>query len=332
MKKSGGAPMSKADNMLAILWMLKQGKKITSTEIADHLEIHVRTVYRCIDALCASGVPIVSEAGHHGGFSLLHPLVEAPIFFDAGEQLALVHAATFAREAGYPFGQKLEQAVRKLKQYTKPEQLEQLQRHEAGLEVLRSEPEPSLEPVLEQLETLCAKRATLRMIYRKSPESPEQPRSIDPYGLVHWQEKWYIVAFCHLRSEIRSFRVDRIQAIEPTGHSFMRPEPFSAKAFFMNRLLSAPGENQDILTLRIQGKGWAVEELCSHWYMHHYLVKQSPYEAFFNIEKEALNTFVAKLLLPYGPAIRICEPADLNERLAQMASELAEYYRSYEKF
>jgi len=66
-----GIPMSKNDNMLAILWMLNSGIKVTAKQISEKLEINIRTVYRYIDALCASGVPIISDTGHNGGDSFL---------------------------------------------------------------------------------------------------------------------------------------------------------------------------------------------------------------------------------------------------------------------
>ena len=47
--------MPKNDNMLAILWMLNLGEKITARQISERLEIHIRSVYRYIDALCVSG-------------------------------------------------------------------------------------------------------------------------------------------------------------------------------------------------------------------------------------------------------------------------------------
>jgi len=56
-----GTLMAKNDNMLAILWMLNSGRKITAKQIAEKLEINIRTVYRYIDSLCASGVPIISD-------------------------------------------------------------------------------------------------------------------------------------------------------------------------------------------------------------------------------------------------------------------------------
>lgn len=72
--------MSKADNMLAILWLLKTKKRMTAKQLANELEIHIRSVYRYIDALCASGVPIIADSGHNGGYHLLHDLTKAPLF------------------------------------------------------------------------------------------------------------------------------------------------------------------------------------------------------------------------------------------------------------
>src|SRR5690554_2256682 len=115
--------MSKSDNMLSILWMLRSGRRITAKQIAEELEIHIRTVYRCIDSLCASGVPIIAESGPNGGYQILGDFAESPLMFDMDEQKALVHAATFAQEAGYPFKEELHRAIDKLKRQLKAGQL-----------------------------------------------------------------------------------------------------------------------------------------------------------------------------------------------------------------
>lgn len=78
--------MPKNDNMLAILWMLNSGVKMTAKQISEKLEINIRTVYRYIDALGASGVPIISDTGHNGGYSLLNNFIRAPLLFDIEEK------------------------------------------------------------------------------------------------------------------------------------------------------------------------------------------------------------------------------------------------------
>jgi len=128
--------MPKNDNMLAILWLLNSGVKITAKQISENLEINIRTVYRYIDALCVSGVPIIADTGHNGGYCLLNNFIRAPLLFDIEEQKALLHAAVFAKEAGYPFGEALNNATEKLKMYSSQEQKSVLNRHLAGFEVI----------------------------------------------------------------------------------------------------------------------------------------------------------------------------------------------------
>ena len=62
--------MDKIKNMMSILWMLSSDKKVTAKQISEKLEINIRTVYRYIDALSSGGVPIISDAGHNGGYKL----------------------------------------------------------------------------------------------------------------------------------------------------------------------------------------------------------------------------------------------------------------------
>ncbi|WP_361920418.1 DNRLRE domain-containing protein [Streptomyces sp. NPDC046876] len=103
--------MPKIDNMLAILWMLRSGGKVTAQQISEKLEMNIRTVYRYIDTISTSGVPIISEPGHNGGYSLMNNFIEAPLFFDSEEQTSLVHAAVFAEEAGYYGGEALNRDI-----------------------------------------------------------------------------------------------------------------------------------------------------------------------------------------------------------------------------
>ena len=72
--------MAKIDNMMSMLWMLSSDKKVTAKQIAKKLEINIRTVYRYIDTLSASGVPIISDTGHNGGYTLLNNFIRAPLF------------------------------------------------------------------------------------------------------------------------------------------------------------------------------------------------------------------------------------------------------------
>jgi predicted DNA-binding transcriptional regulator YafY len=94
--------MAKIDNMLAILWMLNSGVKMTAKQISEKLEINIRTVYRYVDALCASGIPIISDPGHNGGYSLLNNFIRAPLLFDM-EEKGTPSSCHFCKRSWIPF-------------------------------------------------------------------------------------------------------------------------------------------------------------------------------------------------------------------------------------
>jgi predicted DNA-binding transcriptional regulator YafY len=319
--------MAKNDNMLAILWMLNSGVKITAKQIAEKLEINIRTVYRYIDSLCASGVPIVSDTGQKGGYSLLNNFIHAPLFFDIEEQKALLHAAVFANEAGYPFSGSLNNATQKLKMYSNREQENTLNRHLAGFEVINRDIAPSVKLILEELERAVANEYSVEIEYRTSHEEQPRPRVIDPYGMLYWNNKWYTIGFCHIRKGIRSFRAERILHIKQTQRIFKRPEAFSAREFFLQNLLPDPESKDGMISIIINGRAEALDDLCIHWFLGHHLKERTSNQATFLLDERAVNAYVPNFLLPYGKAIQVIEPQSLKKKLVSVAAELMEYYQ-----
>lgn len=318
--------MSKADHMLSILRMLTQRKR-TAAELAEELELSVRSIYRYIDALCASGVPVYADSGPGGGFQLPEHFSGAPLLFDAGEQRALVQAAAFAKGSGYPYEEALDGAIAKLKRYSNDSQLARMERHESGMEMLHS-PAAPLADILAELEACTADSLTLQMEYRKGNGGVPSLRFIDPYGLVLWKGQWYMAGFCHQRAEIRSFRVDRIAGVERTASGFIRPAGFSAREFLLRSLLPGDqGQGKPPVAVVIQSAEAVLNDLCSHWLFGHTLQERGPGQAFFLLDEASLYSFVPYFLLPYGKSLTIVEPAALRQKLSAIAAELAGYYR-----
>lgn len=319
--------MAKNDNMLAILWMLNSGVRITAKQIAEKLEINIRTVYRYIDALCASGVPIISDTGHNGGYSLLNNFIRVPMLFDIEEQTALLHAAIFAKEAGYPFNEALNNATSKLKMYSNREQESILNRHLAGFEVINRDIAPFVKTTLEELERAVANEYSVEIEYRTSRDEHPKLRVVDPYGMLYWNNKWYTVGFCHLRNEIRSFRAERILKIKRTQMMFKRPEAFSARKFFLQNLLPDPESKEGVVLLIISGRSEALDDLCIHWFLGHHLKERTSNQAVFLLDERAIHAYVPYFLLSYGKAIQVIEPQSLKKKLVSVAVELMEYYQ-----
>lgn len=319
--------MPKNDNMLAILWMLNSNKKITAKQIAEKLELNIRTVYRYIDSLSASGVPIISDSGHNGGYSLMNDFHQAPLVFDIEEKKALLYAATNAKESGYPFSDVLSSAIEKLRLYSTQEQESILNRYIVGFEVAKQHIAPSLKDMLEKLTISIANEQSIEIEYRTKSEEKYRLRVIDPYGILYWCNKWYIIGFCHLRGEIRNFRVERIIKMNQTERLFARPKDFSVKEFFLRSLMPDMNNNAAIISLVITGRAEALDDLCNHWFMSYHMKERTLNQAVFLIDSNAIHEYVAYFLLPYGKAIQVIEPKSCKEKLYEIALELMEYYQ-----
>lgn len=319
--------MPKIDNMLAILWMLRSGKKITANQISEKLEINIRTVYRYIDTLSTSGVPIISEPGHNGGYTLLNNFIEAPLFFDFEEQTSLFHAAVFAEEAGYYGGEALNRAISKLSKYSNQEQETKINQHLTNLEVISRLRPLSIEPFLKELEQAVADGYSVKILYHKNGEKQLNYRLVNPYRIIYWNNKWYVIGFCHLRNDIRSFRVDRIESLMLTENKFNRPENFSARDFFINNLLPTIEDKEEIISLVINGDKSVLADICQHWFLGNYLQERTSNQAVFLLEKDIIHTYVPYLLLPYNKSIKVIEPISLKKRLIEVLSELIQFHQ-----
>ncbi|NRD79036.1 YafY family transcriptional regulator [Bacillus sp. BRMEA1] len=319
--------MPKIDNMLAILWMLRSGQKITAKQISEKLEMNIRTVYRYIDTISTSGVPIISEPGHNGGYTLLNNFIEAPLFFDFEEQTSLFHAAVFAEEAGYYGGEALNRAISKLSKYSNQEQETKINQHLTSLEVISRLSSLSMEPFLKELEQAVADGYSVKILYHKSGEKQLNYRLVDPYRIIYWNNKWYVIGFCHLRNDIRSFRVDRIESLMLTENKFNRPENFSSRDFFMKNLRPTIEDKEGITSLVINGNESTLNDVCQHWFLGHYLHERNSNQAVFLLERDIVHTYIPYLLLPYGKSIQIIEPISLKKRLIEVLSELIKFHQ-----
>lgn len=321
--------MAKADGMLAILWLLRSKGRLTAQELAEHLEVHIRTVYRYIDALCVSGVPILSESGHEGGYWLASDYQAAPLFLTVEEHSALMHAALFAKRAGYPAQQALESALRKIRQNSTTSQDADISMRFNGVDIIPTVCHEEYSPLLADIETCMANGHTLSILYQKPNESVAESRDVDPYGLIHWRERWYMVGHCHLRRETRIFRVDRMKACTTTQEIFVRPDGFSASTFFTARQIYEASSQEAVVQLSLDGAEEAIEELSNHWFLGPRLVEKRHGEALFLVEERMLHSYLAHILLAYGRSIAIREPSSLVERMVTLTSELTGYYSQH---
>lgn len=320
--------VAKWDNMLSMLWMLRGGRKLTAAQVADQLEISVRTVYRYIDALGASGVPVVAESGHDGGIRILDSFKETPLFFNTLELKALVDAYKFVQGAGYPYAEELESALKKVESGLQADQLQELSSRTGGLDVIAPARPPSVVASLRDLEQAAEEGRTVRLAYRKANAEQSDEREVDPYGLAYDRGEWYAVAYCRRSRETRTFRVDRIEKLEPTDATFEKPARFSASDYFRDQSERARDADGPLTVLRIEGEPDALNAACGHWHLRHYLTERTDRDARFLLDWPTMNKHLPTYLLTFGTDIRIKEPLELKRCVQELASRIAAHYEA----
>lgn len=205
----------KSDRLLSILLLLQTRGRVSAAELAERLEVSVRTIYRDVAALSAAGVPVYAERGRHGGIALLPGYRTDVTGLTADEARALfVLGARGTHEAlglGGALGSALRKVMAALPAPHRPaaEVVSQRILVDQGRWYGRREREPEALPALR--DAVFSDRR-LRLRYRRGGESRARTYTVDPYGLVAKAGVWYLVA--DRAGAERMFRADRVVAAE----------------------------------------------------------------------------------------------------------------------
>ena len=230
--------MDASARLLRLLSLLQTPREWTGTELADRLEVSTRTVRNDIERLRSLGYPVHATRGPVGGYRLEAGAVVPPLLLDDDEAIAV--AVGLRTSAGGAVGGIEETALRALAKLEQvlPERLRRRVNAVQAFTVLvpPREDEPTVDPdVLTLLAAACRDRVRLRFGYRDRDGAPSR-REAEPYRLVNWGRRWYLVAWDIERQDWRTFRVDRLEPRLPLGaHFTARPLPDEDIAAYVAR-------------------------------------------------------------------------------------------------
>jgi predicted DNA-binding transcriptional regulator YafY len=312
-----------ATRVLTVLELLQSRQHISGPELATRLEVDTRTVRRYITMLQDLGVPVEAERGRYGSYRLRPGFKLPPLMFTDDEALALTLGLLAARKIGLAVAAPaVEGALAKVERVLPATLRERVQAVQETL-VFDFTPSSTV-PNNEVVMTLCAAAQQERRVwmrYHNWNASEETERFVDPYGLVYRSGFWYMVGYCHLRSELRTFRLDRIVKTEMRKENFPRPPDFDCLAHVLQSLPNTPATWQiDVLletTLEHAECGvppaLAILEECNDGVI-------------FRCNAHNLD-WMAYVLLGLGCPLIVRQPPELRnalQRLAQEATKLAE--------
>ncbi|MEU1463597.1 YafY family protein [Streptomyces sp. NPDC005727] len=202
----------KSDRLLSILLLLQTRGRVPARELADRLEVSVRTIYRDVEALSASGVPVYAERGRHGGIELLAGFRTDVTGLTADESRALFILAAQGAHAALGLDTALGSALRKvMAALPAPHRpAAEITSRRILVDATRWLGGPQQAVDLEVLQDAVFSDRRLRLRYRHSGDREPSTYTVDPYGLVAKAGVWYLVA--DRRGTPRLFRADRVRS------------------------------------------------------------------------------------------------------------------------
>jgi predicted DNA-binding transcriptional regulator YafY len=214
--------MRRADRLFRIVQFLRAGRLQTARELAQKLQVSDRTIYRDVQDLQLSGVPILGEAGV--GYTLRRDYDLPPLMFDVREITALVLGSRMVVAWGdAELAAAANDALRKIEAVLTPAMRDRIDavRLYAPAFATRRPGDEAARDSLEQLRGAVERVRIIQVAYCDE-KGHETQRRLRPMALLFWGNVWTLVAWCELRHDFRSFRVDRFRSIQILEETFVQ--------------------------------------------------------------------------------------------------------------
>jgi predicted DNA-binding transcriptional regulator YafY len=216
--------------VLAVLEILQARDFVSGAELAERLEVDLRTVQRYIVRLKDLNIPIDSSRGVGGAYRLRAGFRLPPLLLSNEEAFALSLGLRALRQVGLAaFAPATEGTLTKIERVL-PESLRESIR--TVEDVVAIEPGPWVVSTSVQLLIRAASAIRtgkrIRFAYR-SHSGEASRRQIEPYAVMHVDGRWYLIGYCLSRKALRTFRLDRVTELEICRAGFRRPSGFDAR-------------------------------------------------------------------------------------------------------
>jgi predicted DNA-binding transcriptional regulator YafY len=311
--------MNRVERISAILIHLQSKQIVRGQDIAERFGISLRTAYRDIRALEEAGVPIVGEAGT--GYSLMEGYKLPPVMFTKEEAIAFLTAEKlvekFTDSSTYSIYQS---ALFKIKAVLKTDEKDHIDHMDNFIEVLSNSYLPHEKKNNDFLQFLLKSinlRKKISMEYFAIHSQENSTREIEPVGVYLMANEWYLISFCLLRNDYRTFRVDRIKHLQLLKEDFSKEHP-DLKTY----LKQVVKEKKDLHEIVIRVKTEKMKFFGNQKYYNGYVSEKE-----FNEETEmtflcsSLEGF-ARWYMVFGDHSRIISPKSLRKRVKELAKEV----------
>ena len=315
---------TRTERLFATILLLQNRPNMTSRDLAEHFDVSRRTIFRDLRALSESGVPLTYSEG--GGYEILEGYQLPPLMLTAREAATLLVGTEFMRlQSDASLREDAGEVSLKIRSVLPKEIREYVDRLSENTvldpywsHAVQSEGQESGKWF--KLSEAVARSRKVIMEYFVESRGELTQRRVDPLGLVYYTDHWNLIAFDHLREEIRNFRLDRIEEMFVLTERFERSEDFDLQTY-----LEGEGRRSDPYHVRLSFLKNIFPKVRSQIPARIDKESESGNRVEISFTFENLD-YLTGWLLRFGADVSVVEPSELLERHRAAALAIASNY------
>ncbi|HVP07002.1 MAG TPA: YafY family protein [Candidatus Acidoferrum sp.] len=318
--------MAKYDRLLYILNLLRARRNLNAAKLADECGVTERSIYRDIIALSEANVPIYYD----NGYKLTTDNFLPPLNFDFEEYTCLklsIESSPLRKTGKYEAALKrvrakieagLSEVVKERRRRSSPA---------THIDIPVSQEESRAEKFFAPLEEAVSANRCLELEYDSIRSGPVT-RVVEPYFIVFRARAFYFVAYCRLRQDFRTFRLDRIISLKPLSEQFTPRKGVSAESYFAGSWQVYSGDAVEVV-IRFTGSAARVV-LTGHHHPDEQIEDVNDHEIIYRVTVRGLEE-IQRWILGFGADAEVVSPPELRKSIARIAGSLAIVYKSDSK-
>jgi len=313
--------LNRTERLFALILLLQNRPSMTSRDLAEHFGVSRRTIFRDLRALSESGVPLTYA--DQGGYEILEGYQLPPLMLTARQAATLLVGTEFMKlQADASLRKEADQVGLKIRSVLPKEIRDYIDRLNERT-VLDPywlhgvQPEDEEEGRWYDLSEAVAHHRSVIMEYYVQSRDELTKRKVDPLGLVYYTDHWNLIAYDHLREDIRNYRLDSIRSMFVLSERFTAPDGFDLEEHLKER--GASPKNECIrIRFTPQVYRWARRSIPAE--IEEEREREDAVDVIFYFEN---LEYVARWILRFGVQAQVLEPEALRELVFKEATTLA---------
>jgi predicted DNA-binding transcriptional regulator YafY len=309
----------KVERLLAIVMMLMNKDKVTANELAEHFEVSVRTIVRDMEAINLAGIPIVSQQGKNGGFSILKNYKVDKNFLTPGEIASMLRALSGINKAYSD--RNLDNIMEKVHGLIPKDKRESINRQSQKL-IIDLTPWDEYNPQKRKVDLLKAALETNNTISFKYTNASGVflERLVEPVSLVLKIHAWYLFGYCRYKNDYRFFKVSRMKELTVLEETFETREIQVEELPWDNKWKNQNPVQRIVMKFTPKAKGLV------EGYYDGEQIEYLQDGSFIVTVDYPEDEWVYGMILGYGNEVEVLEPSHIRDIIKERALNIFKIY------